>query len=56
MNFAERLSGLMAERGLSKLALAKKIGVSDRVVGAWVNGENGATLEKAVGLADFFDV
>ena len=32
MNFAERLSGLMAERGLSKLALAKKIGVSGRVV------------------------
>lgn len=56
MTFAERLSGLMAERGLNKLSLSKKIGVSDRVVGAWVSGENGAKLDSAVSLADYFDV
>lgn len=56
MTFAERLSGLMAENKLSKLALSKKIGVSDRVVGAWVSGENGANLASAVAIADYFAV
>ena len=56
MTFAERLTELMAERKLSKLSLSKKIGASDRVVGAWANGENGANLSSAVMLADFFEV
>lgn len=56
MTFAERLTELMAERKLSKLSLSKKIGISDRVVGAWANGENGANLTSAVTLADFFEV
>lgn len=56
MTFAERLSELMAERGLNKLSLSRKINVSDRVVGAWVSGENGAKLDSAVSLAEYFEV
>lgn len=56
MKFAERLSGLMAENKLNKLSLSKKIGISDRVVGAWVSGESGVKLDNAAAVADFFDV
>ncbi len=56
MTFAERLTDLMAERKLSKLALSKEIGISDRVVGAWAKGENGINLDNAVVVASFFEV
>lgn len=56
MTFAQRLALLMKERGLNKLSLAREIGISDRVVGAWVKGENGITLDKAVIVASFFEV
>lgn len=56
MKFAERLSILMLERGMNKLSLGKAIGISDRVVGSWVKGENGPKLENASTVADFFGV
>lgn len=56
MKFAERLTGLMQERGMNKLSLGKAIGISDRVVGSWVKGENGPKLENASAVADFFGV
>lgn len=56
MKFAERLSALMQERGINKLSLGKAIGISDRVVGSWVKGENGPKLENALTVAEFFDV
>ena len=56
MDFAERLSFLMEESSLSNLKLAKTIGVSDRLIGAWRKGENGPTLISASRIADFFDV
>jgi len=56
MSFSERLAELITERGLSKLALSKKIGISDRVIGAWVKGENGINLENALTVASFFEV
>lgn len=56
MKFSERLTELMAEKGLNKLSLAKEIGVSDRVVGSWVKEENAPKLESAIALAEFFGV
>lgn len=56
MDFAERLSLLMEEASLSNLKLAKTIGVSDRLIGAWRKGENGPTLISASRIADFFNV
>lgn len=56
MKFADRLTSLMAEHGMSKLSLGHAIGISDRVVGAWVKSENGPKLENAVAVADYFDV
>lgn len=56
MKFAERLSALMQERGMNKLSLGKAIGISDRVVGSWVKGENGPKLENASTVAEFFGV
>ena len=46
----------MQERGINKLSLGKAIGISDRVVGSWVKGENGPKLENALTVAEFFDV
>lgn len=56
MDFAKRLSCLMEEAGLSNLKLAKTMGVSDRLIGAWRKGENGPTLISASHIADFFGV
>lgn len=56
MNFAERLDELMSEKKLNSLRLAKEIGGSDRVVGAWRKGEYEPKLDSLVRLADFFDV
>lgn len=56
MKFSERLSDLMAENGLNKLSFAKKIGISDRVVGSWVKEENAPKLESAIAVAEYFGV
>lgn len=56
MKFSERLADLMAENGLNKLSFAKKIGVSDRVVGSWVKEENAPKLESAIVVAEYFGV
>lgn len=56
MKFADRLTSLMAENGMTKLSLGNAINVSDRVVGAWVKSENGPKLENAVAVADYFGV
>ena len=56
MKFSERLADLMAENGLNKLSFAKKIGVSDRVVGSWVKEESAPKLESAIVVAEYFGV
>lgn len=56
MDFVQRLNDLMKESGVSSLALSKKIGGSDRVIGAWRKGEYGPKLDSLVKLADFFNV
>lgn len=56
MDFAQRLGELMDEKGLNSLQLSKKIGGSDRVVGAWRKGEYGPKLDSLIRLADFFGV
>ena len=56
MDFADRLSELIAERGLNNLRLAKDIGPNDSLIGAWRRGRKRPTLDNLILLADYFDV
>lgn len=56
MNFAERLSSLMAERGLNKLRLAEETGLSDSLVGGYAKGAKVPNLRNALILANYFEV
>ncbi|MCL2556024.1 MAG: helix-turn-helix domain-containing protein [Firmicutes bacterium] len=55
-NFAERLKELRKEKGLSKLAMAKSLQISDAAIGRWERGERTINAELLIKLADFFDV
>ncbi len=52
----ERIRGLMKENGLSQVALAKKIGVKQNTVSAWVLGKKEPCIENLWRLADYFGV
>ena len=52
----ERIRGLMKENGLSQVALAKKIGVKQNTVSAWVRGRKEPCIENLWRLADYFGV
>lgn len=51
-----RLKELRKEKGLSRQALAKKIGVHYRTLQNWENGANTINPDKAQALADYFGV
>ena len=52
--FNIRLSELMAEKGLTTVALGKAIGVSDETVRRWKLGERSIILPHLIKLADYF--
>ena len=52
----ERIRELMKENGLSQVALAKKIGVKQNTVSAWVLGKKEPCIENLWRLADYFGV
>lgn len=56
MDFSNRLSSLMKERGLSHQALADGIGVSRPAVTQLLSTRNQPSVENLVALADYFDV
>lgn len=51
-----RLKELRKEKGLSRHALAKKIGVHYRTLQNWENGANTINPDKSKALADYFEV
>ena len=52
--FAERLSELLAERGMKPAHLARELGVTRAVIGRYVNGEHLPSLDMAVRLSACF--
>ena len=56
MIFRENLTNLMAERDISNVKLGKYLGVSDTAVMKWKRGEAVPAIDKALKIAEFFDV
>lgn len=54
-NYGQRIKELREERGLSLMALAKEIGVSDTAICKWENQIAEPKLSSIVRLADFFN-
>jgi len=54
--FCERLKELREEKGLSRMALAKELQVSDAAIGRWERGTRIISADLLIKLADFFDV
>ena len=54
--FSERLRELREQSGLSMLALARKIGVSDAAICKWENEGNEPKASYILLLSDFFEV
>lgn len=54
--FAERLKELREEKGLSRIQLAKEIGVSDVAIGRWEKAIRTPSIEVLHDLAVFFRV
>ena len=54
-NYGQRIKELREERGLSLMALAKAIGVSDTAICKWENQLAEPKLTYIVRLADFFN-
>ena len=56
MDFCQRFSDLMTEKGLNNLRLSKEIGAADRLIGAWKKGEKHPGFDNLVLLAEYFGV
>lgn len=56
MDFASRLSQLIAERETNKLQLSKDIGVSSSLLSAWEKGNKKPSFDNLLALADRFGV
>lgn len=56
MIFRENLTNLMAERDISNVKLGKYLGVSDTAVMKWKRGDALPAIDKALKIAEFFDV
>ena len=54
--FIERLKGLMKERGLNQVKLAKEVGVKQNTISSWVCGKKEPSITSLWLLADFFEV
>lgn len=54
--FAERLNELLADRAITKRALAREIGVSAMSVSDWTNGRVQPTAENIYIIAKHFEV
>lgn len=55
-NFAQSLTALRAERGLTQGEVAAALSVSDKTVSKWENGASAPDLDMLVTLADFYGV
>ena len=55
MEFKQRLVELRAEKNLSQMQLAQKIGVSQSAVAKWELGKTEPTASAIIALAKFFN-
>ena len=53
---AERIKDLMVEKGLNQVNLAKKIGVKQNTISAWLRKKKEPCIFSLWLLADFFEV
>lgn len=56
MVFSENLINLMRENDISNVKLGKVLGVSDTAVMKWKRGDAAPAIDKAVKIAEFFNV
>ena len=56
MGFSENLINLMQENDISNVKLGKVLGVSDTAVMKWKRGDAVPAIDKAVKIAEFFNV
>ena len=56
MTFAEHLLALRQKRGISQVALAKKIGIGWRAYQTYERGQRDPSLSTLIALADFYDL
>ena len=56
MNFAQCLTKVMDDRGLSSYRVSKDTGISDSLLGYYRTGKNDPSAENLTKLADYFDV
>lgn len=56
MTFAEHLTDLRKQRGLSQEQLGDLIGVSRQAVSKWESGSTTPELEKLLALSDYFEI
>lgn len=54
--FAKNLKYLRENKGVSINELSKKINVNSSTLSRWENEKNGATIDNAIDVANFFDV
>ena len=55
-DFGRRLKGLMQDRSLTQLELAKATGISQQSLSGWVRGEHIPKGRRLAVLAEYFDV
>lgn len=56
MNFKNRISELMAEKGVKQADLCKKANISSALMSNYVNGKASPSLSNAIAIADALDV
>ena len=56
MGFGKELRELLKERNLSQETIAKAIGVSQRAVSKWINGQSEPTESNIVACAKYFNI
>lgn len=54
--FAERLRGLMREESLTQVELAKRIGVKQNTISAWLSQKKEPCISSLWQVADYFEV
>jgi len=56
VNFSQVLDKIMTDRNISAYRINKDIGMSNRLIGYYRNGEMEPSASKLIKLADYFDV
>lgn len=55
-NFNKKLEALMAQKGLTQLALSSQLGIAQTAISQWLRGVNEPSRRSLKKVADFFNV